>query len=214
MFALILVLGLLATSSAQAGANVPGIITIESNVPVSPHGWAVMERKLLDVMSESAVRFAEHYTRSGGTLIWKTTGSASLDDLPESFYNFPLLYALGGDARLRDLSFREWNATIRQLTYDFPVLHNEFAKHGDWFHIGEGWLYFYFLGLVDPTDHETVARARRYAGLYMNEEPEAPNYDARLKIIRSPHTGSLGPVFGSENKATPFHWLKGSARYG
>src|SRR4051794_26900226 len=130
MFALILVLGLLATSSAQAGANVPGIVTIESNVPVSPQGWAVMERNLLDVMSESAVRFAEHYTRSGGTLIWKTTGSASLDDLPESFYNFPLLYTLGGDARLRHLSFREWNATIRQLTYDFPVLHNEFAKHG------------------------------------------------------------------------------------
>ncbi len=213
MFALIVVLWLVALSPAEA-ASVPGIVTIESNVPVSPQGWAVMERKLLDVISESAVRFAEHYTRSGGTLIWKTTGSASLDDLPESFYNFPLLYALGGDARLRDLSFREWNATLRQLTYDFHVLHNEFAKHGDWFHIGEGWLYFYFLGLVDPTDHETVARARRYAGLYMNEEPEAPNYDASLKIIRSPHTGSLGPVFGSEDKAAPYNWSKGMASYG
>jgi len=27
----------------------------------------------------------------------------------------------------------------------------------------------------------------------MNEDPEAPNYDARLKIIRSLHNGSRGP---------------------
>ena len=156
----------------------------------------------------------DRYTRSGGTLIWKTSGGASLDDLPESFYNIPLLYALGGDDRLREISFREWNATARQLTFDFHALHNEFAGHGDWFHIGEGIQYFYMLALVDPTDHETVARARRFAGLYMNEEPEAQNYDAKLKLIRSPHTGSLGPLFGDPEKAAPYGWTKGMATYG
>lgn len=129
-----LLLLLLLFASAAAGQQV----TIESNVPVSPPAWAVMERKLLDVMSESALRFAERYVRSGGTLIWRTTGGASLDDLPESFYNFPLLYALGGDARLKKLSFDEWNATTRQLTFNFPVFHKEFPRHGDWFHIGKG----------------------------------------------------------------------------
>ena len=189
-------------------------VTIESNVPVAPAGWAVLERKLIDVMSEAAVEYTRRYVRSGGTLIWRTTGGASLDDLPESFYNFPLLYALGGDERLRELSFRQWNATLRQLTFDFGVLHKEFPKHGDWFHIGEGWLYFYFLALVDPTDHETVARARRYAGFYLNEDPEAPNYDARVKIIRSPHNGSLGPRFGQPEEAAPYGWSKGMASYG
>src|SRR3989442_11909293 len=92
-------------SSEPAPAKVPGIIRIESNVPVSPPGWAALERRLLDVMSQAAIEFTNRYTRSGGTLIWKTTGTASLDDLPESFYNLPLLYALGGDERLRDISF-------------------------------------------------------------------------------------------------------------
>jgi hypothetical protein len=194
--------------------EVPGITRIESNIPVAPPGWAALERRLLSVLSEAAISYTDRYTRSGGTLIWKTNGGASLDDLPESFYNVPLLYDLGGDERLRDVSFREWNATARQLTYDFHTLHNEFAKHGDWFHLGEGMLYFYFLGLVDPTDHETVARARRFAGLYMNEEPEAQNYDAKLKLIRSPHTGSLGPSYGDPEKAAPYAWSKGMATYG
>jgi hypothetical protein len=201
----------------KLGTNVdliPNLLTIESNVPVSPPGWAVLERQLIEVLSEAALRYTQKYTRSGGTLIWKTEGSASIDDLFESFYNFPLLYAIGGRDELRDLSFREWNAMARQLTYDFQVLHGEFGKHGDWFHISEGWLFFYFLGLADPTDHETVARAKRFAGLYLNEDPEAPNYDANLKIIRSPHTGSLGPVFGSADKATPYAWSKGMESYG
>lgn len=198
----------------RKAVEIPGIVRIDSNVPVAPPGWAALERRLLDTLSEAAVEYTARYVRSGGTLIWKTNGGASLDDLPESFYNIPLLYALGGDERLREISFREWNATARQLTYDFPTLHREFAKHGDWFHLGEGMLYFYFLGLVDPTDHETVARARRFAGLYMNEEPEAPNYDSTLKLIRSPHTGSLGPAFGDPDKASPYSWSKGMATYG
>ncbi|HYM13433.1 MAG TPA: hypothetical protein VEU62_22025, partial [Bryobacterales bacterium] len=189
----------LALSLALRAAR-PEMTWIESNVPVAPQGWAALERRLLNVMSQAAIEFARRYTRPGGTLIWKTEGSASLDDLPESFYNFPLLYALGGDERLRDLSFREWNATNRQLTYDFGVLENEFAKHGDWFHLSEGMQFFYLLALADPTDHETVARAKRFANLYL----AAPNYDTRLRLIRSPHTGSQGPLFGDPEHAAPY----------
>jgi len=201
-------------ADTQSEAPIPNLVSIQSNVPVSPPAWAVMERKLLDTMSEAALRYADRYTRSGGTLIWKTTGGASPDDLPEAFYNLPLLYALGGDERLKDLSFQLWSATARQLTYDFPVFHREFAKHADWMHLGEGLLFFYYLPLADPTDHETLARAKRFAGLYMNEEPEAPNYDAQHKIIRSPHTGSLGPRCGSVEEAGPYGWSKGMSVYG
>ncbi len=195
-------------------APIPNLVSIPSNVPVPPPAWAVMERELLETMSEAALRYADRYTRSGGTLIWKTEGGASPDDLPEAFYNFPLLYALGGDERLKDLSFHLWSATARQLTYDFPVFHREFPKHADWMHLGEGLLFFYYLGLADPTDHETVARAQRFAGLYMGEEPEADNYDPEHKIIRSPHTGSLGPRYGSAETAGPYRWSKGMSVYG
>ena len=34
---------------------------------------------------------------------------------------------------------------------------------------------------------------RRFAGFYMNEDPEAPNYDSKLKLIPSLFNGSRGP---------------------
>ena len=70
-------------------------------------------------MSQAVFKFVRHYMRSGGTLIWRTSGSASPDDSYESFYNYPLLYALGGDDGLREISFTEWNAMTRQLTKTF-----------------------------------------------------------------------------------------------
>src|SRR4030095_4480869 len=160
-------------SRSLLSERIPDLITIEANVPLAPPGWAVLERELIVAMSEAALKYTEIYTRSGGTLLWKTDGSASADDLFESFYNFPLLYALGGDEKLLELSFKQWSAMARQLTYDFDVLHREFPKHADWFHISEGWLFFYFLGLADPTDYETTARARRFAGFYLHESRAA-----------------------------------------
>ena len=35
----------------------------------------------------------------------------------------------------------------------------------------------------------------RFAGLYLNEDPQAVNYDPQRRIIRSPITGSRGPRF-------------------
>jgi hypothetical protein len=201
-------------ASAEDGeaieVQVPGITRIDSTVPVPVPQWATLERRLIDTLSEAAIQYTNRYTTSSGALIWKTTGTASLDDLPESFYNFPLLYALGGEERLRELSFREYNATLRQLTYDFHILDNGFGTHGDWFHFGEGMQLFNLLALVDPTNHETVTSAKRFADLYM----DPPNYDPKLKLIVSPETGSLGPLFGDPAKAHPYEWSKGMATYG
>jgi hypothetical protein len=41
------------------------------------------------------------------------------------------------------------------------------------------------MGLSVPDDPKYRERARRYAGLYMGEDPEAPNYDPKLKLIRA-----------------------------
>ena len=212
MFRWAVLLPLAALPSVVAAQD--SIKVIECATPVNAPAWAVLERRLIADMSKAAFEFTGRYTRTGGTLIWKTGGTASPDDPYESFYNYPLLYALGGDEGLRDLSFKEWNAMTRQLANDFHVMRNEYARRTDWFHHGEGNLFFYFLGLADPTDHELVSRAKRFAGLYMNEDPEARNYDPKLKIVRSPHNGSDGPYFGSAARARPFRMAKGMAVYG
>ena len=40
-------------------------------------------------------------------------------------------------------------------------------------------------------------RARRFAGFYLNEDPEAINYDPQHKMVLSPHNGSKGAHFPS-----------------
>jgi hypothetical protein len=54
---------------------------------------------------------------------------------------------------------------------------------------------------MDPKYQE---RARRFAGFYMGDDPEAPNYDPVRKIIRSMQNGSRGPML---RKATPLDWV-------
>ena len=51
-------------------------------------------------MNEAAPKFQERYTRDDGTLIWRDEfpGMDGSDDGYESFYNWPLFYALGGRA--------------------------------------------------------------------------------------------------------------------
>ncbi|HCP99178.1 MAG TPA: hypothetical protein DIT99_00080, partial [Candidatus Latescibacteria bacterium] len=59
------------------------------------------------------------------------------------------------------------------------------------------------LGLCDHKDLDYERRLRKWAGLYMNEDPEAPNYDPEHKIIRSLYNGSRGPLL---RKATALDW--------
>jgi len=211
----IVVAALLSAASlcAQSGAAVPGITVILADKPANAPAWAALERRLLEEMSQAAFEFSNRFTRPGGTVYWKTSGGASSDDLFESFYNFPLLYAVGGDERLRRLSFYLYDGATRQLTA-LGALHKEFPARFDWFHHGEGSLFFYYLALADPTDQELHDRAKRFAGFYMNEDPEVQNWDPKLKIIRSSQNGSRGPSFGSPEKARPFRMSKGMAVYG
>jgi hypothetical protein len=71
-------------------------------------------------------------------------------------------------------------------------------------HHGEGLQLFNRMGLSVPTDAKYQERARRFAGLYMAEDPEAPNYDPVHKIIRSMENGSRGPML---RKATALDWV-------
>ena len=81
---LLLLLILVAPCLAQVrGEGKKRGLLIESNVSVSPPGWAVLEQQLFEVVSGAAVRYAESCVRGGGMLICRTTGKASLDDTGE-----------------------------------------------------------------------------------------------------------------------------------
>ncbi|MSP13779.1 MAG: hypothetical protein EXR62_12595 [Chloroflexi bacterium] len=197
--------------------------TIEASVPcLAPPAWAVLERRLLEIMDQAVYPFLDKYTRQDGTLIWAdrivaevTQQRDGADDFYESFYNWPLLYLLGGGDHLLPLSLRQWEATTRQLT-QLGLVYKEYERGYDQFHQGESYIYFYFLCLANPANPEMIRQARRFAGFYLNEDPEAPNYDTLLEIIRAPHNGSGGPRPGFADEPPPYayEWRAGMAPYG
>lgn len=161
-----------------------------------PPSWAIWQRQLMATMSEAAIAFVDRYTRPDGTLIWRDEwpGMDGADDGYESFQSFPVLFALGGSDALLPLARKEWNALTWQFTH-YGQIHREFFAYYDWMHHGEGNLLLYHLALADPTSYQERWRAIRFAAFYIGEDPEAPNWDADRKLIRSPINGSKGPRF-------------------
>src|SRR5688572_29972820 len=169
---------------------------VRVETPMSPPAWALLERELLKQSSLACDRFAGKYLDSRGYLAhtprWGTLDGP--DDAIETFYNWTLLHALGGsDSVLKNykkaleghlLQYKELR-TVKTKLAENGAYHKEFITQSDWFHTGEGMRGFMFMGLSDPNDPVFRNRMKRFAGLYMNEDPEAPNYDPQQKIIKS-----------------------------
>ena len=147
---------LIATATpARTAESLPtgeGLTTVELADAAPPPEWALWERHLLDHFYTAAMEFVQKYTREDGTLIWRDEwpGMDGSDDGYESFYNFPLYYALGGPEEIHALARRLWDAVTRQFTR-YGQIHNEFDGYYDWMHHGEAYTNFYFFGLADPT---------------------------------------------------------------
>ena len=190
-------------------------VAIRIDTPMSPPTWALLERQVLRANSVACDRFATKYLDSRGYLLhtprWGTLDGP--DDAIETFYNWTLLHALGAsDSVLAAFKkayeghlqqYKELRTVKTQLAKD-GAYYKEFITQSDWFHTGEGARGFMFAGLSDPQDARYITRMRRFAGLYMNEDPEAPNYDPKHRMIRSLWTGSKGPML---HKATTYDWV-------
>ncbi|WP_414617843.1 hypothetical protein [Dyadobacter sp. 32] len=170
------------------------------NISVPPE-WAIMQRQLIDVMEQGAPYYLKRFTRPDGTIY----GKGPYDDVYEMFYNWPELYAISGNGFLYETAVKEYNAITRSNTaYSndsidyFHQLYKEYPRNDDFFHISEGLTAFYNLALGDPSLPENIQRARRFAGLYLNEDPEAQNFDEKHHIIKSIFTGSKGPLTSSD----------------
>lgn len=182
--------------------------------PMAPPTWALLERELLAANNRACREFFDYYFDERGYLrcVERWGGDDGPDDAIENLYDWPVLHALGGDDSIRAMAQLGWEGHLRQYTeaktteVPFAVdgmYYKEFPTICDWLHNGESMSVFNLMGLSDPHAPLFEKRVRRYAGLYMGEDPGAPNYDPERKIIRSMFNGSRGPML---RKATAVDW--------
>jgi hypothetical protein len=194
--------------------GVAGAQVIDIDSPMPPPDWAYAERALLKEIADAAVEFASRYVDGRGHFrgVERWGGNDGPDDVMETFHNWPLAHALGAGNRLLELYQRIWEGHLDQFQRA-RAPSTEMARNGmywrefvtafDWEHNGEGLAPFYHYGLSRPRDLLYRQRALRYAGFYNGDDPHAPNYDQRHKIIRSLHNGSRGPKL---TEASVFDW--------
>ena len=178
--------------------------------------WAKLQRQLLAEQVPACREFYAKYFDARGYLQCFVRWGANdgPDDAFENFNHWPELHALGADDAIKQLYLRGHEGLIRQYTEakttETPIArqgmyHKEFIVQSDWMHHGEGLQLFNRMTLgLGAGDATYAARARRFAGFYMGEDPEAPNYDPKLKLIRSMQNGSRGPML---RQATALDWV-------
>jgi hypothetical protein len=208
-FVLIVALALL---PASLDAAQPASVRLARTV--SPPEWALLQRQLL-ATNTAACRefFARYFDRRGFLLcVERWGGDDGPDDAIENCNDWPILHALGANDVVLDMFKTAWEGHLRQYTLartvDVPfardgMYYKEFPVTFDWVHNGEGLTVFNLQGLSDPNNIRFGHRVRRFAGFYLNDDPGAPNYDPKHKIIRSLFNGSRGPLM---RKATGLDW--------
>jgi hypothetical protein len=196
-------------TTAAAGA----VVRIDTRM--DPPRWATLERQLLADTAPACREFFQKYFDDRGYLqvFVRWGANDGPDDAFENFNHWPELHALGASDDVLRMYMKGHDGLIKQYTEarttDVPIArqgmyYKEFIVQSDWMHHGEGLQLFNRMGLSVPTDRTYQGRVRRFAGFYMGEDPEAPNYDAAHKIIRSMENGSRGPML---RKATALDWV-------
>jgi len=205
--------GILAVAQALFATEHPPTITITT--PMAAPEWARLERRLIAENVPACREFAEKYYDGRGYVQCFVRWGANdgPDDAFENFTSWPELHALGASDEIARVYLKTWEGMLRQYsdakTIDVPagrdgMYFKEFSAQSDWMHHGEGLKCFNLMGLSMPQLPAYQARVRRFAGLYMGEDAAAPNYDVKLKIIRSMQNGSKGPML---RPATALDWV-------
>ena len=177
---------------------------IAADLPIdTPPTWAVWERRLFDDINGAVQPFLDHFTRDDGEYIWRDEwGGGSPDDYFEPYFNWPLVYWIGGGDHLRSLARRQLDAVTGQLMR-LGSYHREYGFREDQMHQSEADVLFYHLCLACPDDEGLRGRARRFAGFYLNEDPKAVNYDPEHHIVLSGLNGSKGAIV-TEGEGRPY----------
>ncbi len=187
-------------------------ITIDRTMPPPP--WALLERELLRANAAACEEFFDRYFDERGFLLCveRWGGDDGPDDAIENLLYWPILHAAGAPDSILEMYKKGWEGHLRQYTLAKTtavpfardgMYYKEFPVMFDWLHNSEGLTVFNLQGLSDPYDEQFQKRVRRFAGFYLNEDPQAQNYDPRHKIIRSLFNGSRGPLL---RKASGLDW--------
>lgn len=181
--------------ASAAPPDLEGMPRIVCDVQQEPPAWALYERQLIEALDRAAVIFHDQYVEEDGTVTFKERyegGMNSSDDIYEAFRGFSLFTALGGSDEVDRRHRHVWEGITRQFTR-YGQIYREFDSNWDWMHHGEGYVSLYPMGMVDPDDALFRDRSIRFAAMYTGEDPEAQNWDPKLKIIRAVMNGSRGP---------------------
>ncbi len=210
---------LLGTAAAATTALIPDAAlaqtTLSIATPMDPPEWALLERELMRQHTAACVKFFRRYFNQANGWLETTErwgGDDGPDDGIENVNDWPHLYAMGGDEIIREMYTKAYEGHVAQFmaakTTDVPIgrlgmYYKEFPSQFDWQHNGEGLTVFNLMPLAAPYDRRYRERVQRFAGFYMDEDPGAPNYDPKLKLIKSMMNGSRGPML---RDATPLDW--------
>lgn len=203
----------LAASVLIAGQERPPVISLDTPMP-APR-WATLERRLLAENAPACREFYRKYYDDRGYIqcFLRWGANDGPDDAFENFNRWPELHALGADDEILQLYLRAWEGMTRQYseakTTDVPAGRDgmyvrDFSAQSDWMHHGEGLQLFNRLALSVPALPAYRDRVRRFAAMYMGDDPDAPNYDSDRRLIRSMINGSRGPML---RKATALDWV-------
>ena len=190
-------------------------VTVTIDTPMRAPAWATLQRRLLADNVPACREFYEKYYDSRGYIqcFLRWGANDGPDDAFENFNRWPELHALGADDEILKRYLAAFEGMTRQYseakTTDVVAGRDgmyvkEFSAQSDWMHHGEGLQLFNRMALSVPALPAYRERARRFAGFYMGEDPDAPNYDPDKKLIRSMINGSRGPLL---RKATALDWV-------
>jgi hypothetical protein len=214
--AVLMCLGLAIAAGSPSLTSTPAAeVAIRVQTPMEAPRWAVLERRLLAANAPACREFFDKYFDARGHILCFVRWGANdgPDDAFENFNRWPELHALGASDEILRLYSQGHEGLLKQYsearTTEVPVARQgmyqkEFIAQSDWMHHGEGLQLFNRMGMSLPQDPAYQARARRFAGFYMAEDPDAPNYDPSRKLIRSMQNGSRGPML---RPATPIDWV-------
>src|SRR5262245_54714677 len=203
----------LALSITAAPRTTSVVINVDTKMDAP--NWAVLERRVLDTGAPAMVEFYHKYYDENGNVqcVLRWGADDGPDDAFENFAGWPEFHALGGSDEILRLYRNGLEGMLQQYaaakTTQVPagrdgMYYQEFSAQSDWMHHGEGLRVFNRMGLSTPDDARYEARVRRFAGFYMGEDAQVPNYDPQRKLIRSLINGSRGPML---RKATAIDWV-------
>ena len=188
-----------------------------------PPVWAVLQRKLIDLINETPDLIMEKYVDPNGYMMWPNdpdfASIDALDDMYESFHNWPLFYLIGGHSKFLEYSHKQFDAITEQFShldtgYGHSMVVNEYEQGYDWMHQGEGYLFFYLLNLADPANQKNIERSIKFAGFMLNEGINGEdNYDFENKVFKCCYLGSMGAGKRFFDKK-PWSWVDWKQWYG